>query len=53
MLLNLNRMLCKLTNYIVEDLNMKFISMTYDEIKKEAAQIKANKLLFIKSTFTL
>ena len=40
MLLNLDRMLSKLPNDIVENLNMKFVSIIYDEITKEAAKNK-------------
>jgi hypothetical protein len=31
---NLDRMLCKLPESVVEDLNMKIMSMVYDEVKK-------------------
>lgn len=34
MLLNLDRMLQKLPENIVEDLNMKFTQLTFDEIKR-------------------
>jgi hypothetical protein len=34
MLANLDRMLCKLPEPVVEDLNMQFVSLAYAEVKK-------------------
>lgn len=35
MMANLDRMLCKIPDHIVEELNFSFIKLTMDELKKQ------------------